>query len=142
MKTERYCDALLSNLGLSISFDRVIFLLMKDRIGWLRGSQNPSLVCLHGAYLYHDTWVFYLAFNFMGIVKLFLKANVLSMVNGEFSLFYPDVRKFENEVFGYPIWSYFREVILPKLRYLRRGKIDFLINWSRTKWVGSRRGKK
>ena len=57
----------------------------------------------------------------------FFRALVLSMVNTWFSLFSPYFRKFENDVLGSPIWSYFSEIILPKSRYLRRGKIDFLI---------------
>ena len=57
----------------------------------------------------------------------FFRAFVLSMVNTWLFLFSPYFRKFENGVLGSPIWSYFNEIILPKSRYLRRCKIDFLI---------------
>ena len=52
------------------------------------------------------------------------------MVNTWLFLFSPYFRKFENGVLGSPIWSYFSEIILPKSRYLRECKIDFLITES------------
>ena len=52
------------------------------------------------------------------------------MVNKWLFLFSPYFRKFENGVLGSPIWSYFSEIILPKSRYLRGCKIDFLITES------------
>ena len=50
----------------------------------------------------------------------------LSMVNTWLSLFSPYFRKCENDVLGYPIWSNLSEILLPKSRYLRGCKIDFL----------------